>query len=59
MPQPEALIDDLANAQDTRYFVAPSPQEAAQWLMVLHNANIHPMMVYHDIASGFVVYRLE
>jgi hypothetical protein len=58
-PMPEALADDMGQQVAPRYFVAPSPAQAAPWLDALHRAGIHTTMIYEKPASAFVIYRLE
>jgi 4-amino-4-deoxy-L-arabinose transferase-like glycosyltransferase len=58
-PMPEAMADDMGQQVAPRYFVAPSPAQAAPWLDALHRAGIHTSMIYENATNAFVVYRLE
>jgi 4-amino-4-deoxy-L-arabinose transferase-like glycosyltransferase len=58
-PMPEALADDMGRQVTPRYFVAPSPAQAAPWLDALHRAGIHTTTIYEKPASAFVIYQLE
>lgn len=57
-PLPEALADDMARQRYPRYFVAPSPDQAARWIAVLNRAGVRSEIVYQDPSHGFVIYRL-
>ena len=58
-PLPEALAADMARQEHPRYFVAPSPAQAAPWIAALDRAGVRSQVEYHDLAHGFVIYRLE
>ena len=58
-PMPEALADSIGQQVAPRYFVAPSPAQAAPWLDALRRAGIHTTMIYETPADAFVIYRLE
>jgi hypothetical protein len=58
-PMPETLADDMGQQVAPRYFVAPSPAQAAPWLDALHRVGIRTTMIYERPPNASVVYRLE
>jgi 4-amino-4-deoxy-L-arabinose transferase-like glycosyltransferase len=58
-PLPEALADDAAQHPGRRYFVAPSPRQAAPWIAALRQSGVQAAVIYADSGHGFVIYQLD